>query len=244
MTKSPLSRALPVIAFTGCALFAFAAHAGPPVQGAAGKRFRFHGDTEFFGFSHFDPDGAADGVNAVGFGVGRPSNLDNGGFTQTPIYGLGFGYVFAQDRAIVGGKVSLVVNSRFDDDGADNDVTTTTTGGYVVPYFQWMFMPGNWARPYVEVRFGFGGGATRTNVDGPGGNVETTTHTISPVVGVGGGGHLFIIDAFSIDLGLNVDYFAPHARVTGDGVPDDAEDWDEVGDLVAIGVLLGFSAWF
>jgi len=222
---------------------------GRGVSGAAGKRFRLHADTEFLGVSIFDPDGSGDAVGAAGFGVGRPNTVDGGRIglgqiQQAPTYGFGFGYVFAQDRAIVGARASLIVNGTFDEapDSAV-DQSTTTVGGYIVPYFQWMFMPGNWARPYIEARLGFGGGATKVTTDAPGMDSEVTIHSISPNVGIGGGAHLFIIDAFSVDLGLNIDYFAPHGRATGD-VPDDAEDWDEIGDLVTIGVLAGFSVWF
>ncbi len=268
------ARALTVLSFAATALFATNALAAPPegdagvstsgsatasgtgtrtgmrgIRGASGKRFRLHADTEFLGVSIFDPDGPGDAVGAAGFGVGRPNTVDGGRIglgqiQQTPSYGLGFAYLFAQERALVGARASFIVNGTFDEaPDQELDQSTTTVGGYLVPYFQWMFLPDNWARPYVEVRLGFGGGATKVRAQGGGMENEVTVHTISPNVGVGGGAHLFIIDAFSFDIGLNVDYFAPHSRLSGD-VPDDAEDWEEVGDLVSIGVLAGFSVWF
>lgn len=266
------ARVLTVLSFAATALFATDLLAAPPegdagvstsgsatasgtrtgvrsIRGASGKRFRLHADTESFGFSIFDPDGPGDAIGAAGFGVARPNTVDGGRFgvgqiQQTPSYGLGFAYLFAQERALVGARASFIVNGTFDEaPDAELDQSTTTVGGYLVPYFQWMFLPGNWARPYVEARLGFGGGATRARSQGGGMENEVTLHTISPNVGVGGGAHLFILESFSIDLGLNIDYFAPHSRLTGD-VPDDAEDWEEIGDLVTIGTVVGFSVWF
>ncbi len=59
--------------------------------------------------------------------------------------------------------------------------------------------------------FRFGGNAAATRLET---NPETraSAGTIYPIVGIGGGAHIFLIDAFSIDVGLTFDYAAPHSK--------------------------------
>lgn len=239
---------IPSLVFAIAALACGSASAAPPVSGAEGKRFRIHADTEFAAMGIFDPDGSTGPIGYGGFGVGRPGVMDGNVITQQPSYGLGFGYMIVPGKGILGARLSMHGNGTIDeapDDAAD--VSTTNFGGYFVPYFQWMFLEGNWVRPYVEGRLGFGGGLTRVKgqLPGPmgGGDFEQTGHTISPNVGVGGGAHFFIVDAFSIDLGLNFDFFAPHGRTRGDGVTNDERDWDKTGYLFNFGALAGISIW-
>jgi hypothetical protein len=249
LTKlSMLAGSLVALAF---ALAPSEAAAKPKAKGAYGKPWRLHFETEFLGVTHFNPDGGDDDPDEkqtnVGFGIARPSVLDDhgalvgGAVFGRPLFGVGFGYAFSKERAIVGGKLALTV------DGIDvgDDTNETLVGGRLVPYFQWMFLPGSWVRPYVEVRLGFGG-AARVTSDPDDPDVEFTQHFIYPLVGAGGGVHLFPVDYFSVDLGLNFDYVAPHARDTFDGDPPPGEDesWDKLGDLVNFGVLLGASVWF
>jgi hypothetical protein len=118
-------------------------------------------------------------------------------------------------------------------------------GGRLVPYFQWMFLPGSWVRPYVEVRLGFGGSSRSFRDEMDPDEQRFTQHFIYPLVGVGGGVHLFPVDYFSVDLGLNFDYVAPHGRTTlRDPPPGFDDNWDKLGDLINFGVLLGVSVWF
>lgn len=223
------------------------AEARPKAKGAYGKPWRLHFESEFLGVSHFDRDGgdmdADDSQTNFGFGISRPSALDDGGlllFTR-PLIGVGFGYAFLDERLIVGGKVALTVDTIDIGTGDSN----TVVGGRLVPYIQWMFLPGRWARPYVEARVGFGGTASSSRVDNPvGDDIKQTVHVIYPVVGVGGGVHLFPVDYFSVDLGLNFDYAAPHTRQTFSDHPPDDTEWDKAGDFINFGVLLGASVWF
>lgn len=228
------------------------AAAKPNAKGAYGKPWRLHFESEFFGLSHFNGDGGVMGEDddkslSVGFGIGRVAYIDGGygaapfaAYVSRPVLSFGVGYAFSKERAIVGAKVALTV------DGFDvgEDSRSTLVGGRFIPYFQWMFLPGSWVRPYVEARVGFGGAARKVDPD-PEVDVRATTHVIYPQVGFGGGVHLFPVDYFSVDLGLNFDYLAPHTRTSyeGDPAPDNTE-WDKFGDVINFGVLLGASVWF
>jgi hypothetical protein len=234
------------------------AEAAPKAKGAYGKPWRLHFETELLGVTHFDRDGGDpdddDEWTSVGFGVARPSFIDGGagyadfggGFFPTFVYSrnvfaLGLGYAFSRERAIVGAKFALTVDGY----NLDEDSTQSAVGGRFVPYFQWMFLPESWVRPYVEVRVGFGGSALGVD-DSPDEDNRATGHLIYPQIGFGGGVHLFPVDYFSVDLGLNFDYLAPHTRTTFREHPPGVEDseWDKTGDLINFGVLLGGSVWF
>lgn len=231
-----LGIALPLLA--GLLVFG----ASQTAEAAKPKRFRLGVDTEFIGFTHFNPDGGdrEDNVNTFGFGVARLTPADQA--TPVPILGLSFGYVFLQDRAIVGAKAAFGVtaNSQPETEGG-----TTAVGGQLVPYFRWVFLPGKVVRPYIEGHVGVGGGAVTTEFEIADELVTSTGHVIYPVVGAGGGVHLFVTDAVSIDVGGGFDYFPPHTRRTSsETVPDDEQDWSKAGDTISFGVLAGISAWF
>jgi hypothetical protein len=233
------------------------AAAAPSAKGAKGKPWRLHFETELFGVTHFDADGGMMGVDdewtAVGFGVGRPSLIDGGGviggglpfvfYYTRPVFSFGVGYGFSRERAFVGAKVALTVDAV----DVQEDDRLVAVGGRLIPYFQWMFLPDSWVRPYVEVRVGFGG--TAVTVDTPVMGFDdrkTTGHVIYPQVGFGGGVHLFPTDYFSVDLGLNFDYLAPHGRTTyRDPTPaDEDSEFDKTGDLINFGILTGASVFF
>ncbi len=243
-----LCLALPV------SLLASTAHAAPPnVQGAEGKKLRMHFETEFFSFTHYNPAEPAnsmmdfDNINGIGFGVGQPIGIDRahlGGpsLTRAPTYGFGFGAVLLDSRAVLGGEATFVINQAKAQDSDQNDVVV---GGYLVPYFRWMFMKGSWVRPYVEARFGFGGGVYTVKDDSGPETVTFRDHTIFPTVGAGGGAMFFLSDFFSLDAGLNLDYAAPHGKATVDPDPTDmSDDWDKDGDLLNVSIALGASIWF
>jgi hypothetical protein len=120
-------------------------------------RFRFHVDTEPLGGAWFDADGQGESSLSFGVGVHRPSLLDGGGNTvfMRPLVGIGFGWVFADERAILGTKLALTVDGY---DLEDSD-RLLAVGGRFVPYFHWMFLPDHRVRPYLEARFGLGGSA-------------------------------------------------------------------------------------
>lgn len=255
MVLRALSLAL-AVAVVSWAAPAAAAPATAPTSRA--KRFRLHADTEFFGFTHFDdrtrPAMNRTDSNVVGFGVGRPTLTDSGAcagalfgacvLSVRPTWGLGFGYAFLEQRAVVGARFAFAVDGLFVDNAADH--TFTFVGGQFVPYFRWIFMPGRTFRPYVEGRLGLGGGAASFRDDD---DDRASVGVIYPTVGGGGGVHIFIIDAFSIDLGLNLDYMAPHDRTrtvteTPVGTVTNERGWEQVANVVNFSALAGFSVWF
>jgi len=236
------------------------ADAAPNVKGANNKRFRLHIDTSIFDFTHFNADGGSDDpdddaddeFNTVGFGPGRPNRIDGSasesllgvGLHPRPLLGIGFGYVFLGDRAVVGGRVALSI------DGVGlggNAGRGTLVSGELTPYFHWMFLPGRWIRPYVEGRFGFGGGTATSHgdLDNDGEDDDKSTdHLIYPTFGIGGGIHLFPVEYFSVDLGLDLDYVAPHTRQTSSVEGLDDTEWGKRGDAVVLAVRGGLSVWF
>ena len=234
---------LPCLALTGMLLASTEASAAEPSN--TGKRFRFHGELDVLSFSHFNPDGDGDNTNALGFGFGKTTGVDS--LLAVPSWSLGFGYVFLDSRAVVGGRfVFDLVSSGDEEDiaGQTFDTRSTVVSGQLVPYFRYIFMPGKRARPFLEGRFGFGGSATAFTA-GTDPETRTSTSTIYPIVGIGGGAHIFIIDAFSVDLAATFDYAAPHAKSrteVGDMTTED--DYDKVGDFINLAAQVGFSVWF
>jgi hypothetical protein len=240
-----------VPAALGAALFAASTDASAaPVAGADGKRFRLHGEFDVLSFYHYNPDGPGPNYNGGGFGIGRTNLIDAGGAVggailhPRPVWSLGFGFLFADYRALLGFKVAFAVDGFGDDDHNDaSDPAVTLVSGQLVPYFRWMFLPGKRFRPFIDVHVGFGGGAFVT--DNSFTDAHSTTSQIWPNVGTGGGVHIFVIDAFSVDLGLMFDYFAPFSAtdIRGPG-PDQNEDFQKQGDLLDVSAQAGMSVWF
>jgi opacity protein-like surface antigen len=252
--------------FLGTALaLAFApleADAAPPIAGGKGKRFRLSVDTEFFGWTHFNPDENDPGdpeepnTNVIGFGVNRWSLIDTPGdaggiYVGRPLANIGLGYVFAQERAIVGGRFGFAMEN-IPDNGEDDMSQDSITGasGMLAPYFRWVFLPGTWARPYVEGRLGMVGTSGRSvNRPDAGGQITNTVDVLGPVFGVGGGVHLFPTEYFSVDIGLNYDLRAPHVKSLsrienemGDTL-EDREGWRRTSIINGLGILVGISVW-
>ncbi len=234
---------LPCLLLAGLALASADASAAAPSNQS--KRFRFHGDLDVLSFTHFNPDGNGRNDNTIGFGIGRVNGVD--ATIALPTWSLGLGYVFLDGNAVVGAKVAFNLSSR----GGEEDPGTgpaesrdTTVGGQLIPYFRYIFMQGSRARPYLEGRFGFGG-STFSSVIESDPESRTTTNVIYPAVGLGGGAHIFIVDAFSVDLGLNFDYLAPHSKTREEiGNMTTDEDFSKNGDLINLAANVGFSAWF
>lgn len=224
----------------GVMLLSMDASAAGPTN--TGKRFRFHGELDLLSLSHFNPDGDGDNTNTLGFGFGKTTGVDAN--LLVPSWSLGFGYVFLDDRAVVGGRFVFDLASSSDDDDDDfDDWRTTVVSGQLIPYFRYIFMPGKRARPFLEGRFGFGGSAiSSTDNDS---DDRGTLSIIYPVVGFGGGAHIFIIDAFSIDLAATFDYAAPHSKTRSEvGDTTTETDYEKNGDFINVAAQVGFSVWF
>jgi hypothetical protein len=196
------------------------------------KKVRIHAGTDFFSFSHFNPDGGGEGINQLGFGIGRSTGLDRGlSFLNAGVVSLGAGAVILQGRAVVGGQIAFTV------DGIDvgNDGGTLIVGRFT-PYFNWMFGPFGRVRPWIGLRVGLGGSALHDE--------DAVARTIYPIVGLQGGAHIFLVDAVSLDLGLTFDYAAPHGRFECDCV-DNESDYTKLGDWFNLAMpYAGLSAWF
>lgn len=234
---------LPCFLLAGLAFASVDASAAEPT--GASKRFRFHGDVDVLSFTHFNPDGDGRNVNTIGFGFGRVNGVD--ATIAIPTWSLGFGYVFLGGNAVVGAKFAFNLSSTGDedDDGMGPvDSRVTIVGGQLIPYFRYIFLPGKRARPYMEGRFGVGG-TTFSSVVETDPEQRFTSNTVYPAVGLGGGAHIFIIDAFSVDVGVNFDYLAPHTKSkTEFGGMTMEEDYGKDGDLINLAANVGFSAWF
>ncbi len=224
------------------ALTAPEASAAEPTN--SGKQFRFHGELEPLAFTHWNPDGDGDNVNTFGFGFGRTTAIDAS--ILPPTWSLGFGYVFLDGNAIVGARFAFQVQTSKQDDESDmmdDDVRTTLVGGQLIPYFRYLFLPGKRVRPFVEGRFGVTG--TTVTARDEDDDFSSTTNSVGPVVGAGGGAHIFLTDAFSVDAGLTFDYFAPHSRNETTIADTTTEnDYEKDGDLLNIAAQVGFSVWF
>ncbi len=238
-----LQNILPLGALATTLALASVAHAGPgdtsTTKGTIGI------DTSFFGFGHWNPDGgpADDGTNFVGFGVGRAVATQNNIIQPAPLVGLRGGAVILGGNAVVGARLTFSVFAAVPEN--EDAGKTTVFNGELIPFFRYLFMPGNFIRPYVEGHVGLGGGLTKNVVDIPViGQVVTTGHQISPIVGAGGGAIFFLNEHFSVDVGLGFDYMAPHTRVTDDDPDTEEEGWDKAGDLISLEVLAGISGWF
>lgn len=223
---------------------AFDAEAAKPrAKGADGKPFRLHFDTDAFGFTHIDYDGGnvpddADKDNNLGFGIGRLTLADS----TLNSMGIGFGYGFLDSRAFVGARFSLVV----DGSNLGEDFHDTNFRSQFSPYFQWMFLPGSWVRPYVEGRIGIGGGViSATEFDGAGVETHRVTNTLFPFGGVGGGVHLFPVDYFSVDLGLNLTMagFYDKSKTTTGNVTAE-QDWNNRAFVFNLAAMVGVSTYF
>ncbi len=236
-------------------LTASIAEAAPTAKGAEGKRFRLHFDTELMGFTHLNRDGDfpnddADKDNCLGFGIGRLTAIDGGACNQplsaTNSIGIGFAYAFRETKAgrpILGGRFSLVVDGANLGESAGK---STWFRGQLQPYFQWMFMPGSWVRPYVEARLGIGGGVLGSKDTDGMGNEQTTVQNVMYVFGgFGGGAHFFPVDYFSVDLGLNMNLVGAFNK-SKQKVNDvsTSTDWDYNAFVFNMGVLTGVSVWF
>jgi hypothetical protein len=229
---------------------AFDAEAAKPrARGADNKPFRLHFDTDAFGFTHYNRDNCngcthdQDVDNSVGFGIGRLTLADS----TLNSMGIGFGYGFLNSRAFLGARFSLVV----DGSNLGEDNKTTNFRAQFQPYFQWMFLPGSWVRPYVEARIGIGGGVIEeVFFEDTGAETRVKRNTVYPFGGVGGGVHLFPVDYFSVDLGLNLTMAGDYAkerrveRGPGGGEVVFDGDLDNQAFVFNLAAMVGVSTYF
>ena len=211
----------------------------------AGSRFRFHGELDALSFSHFNPSGDGSSRNSFGFGLGRTTGTDM--LIAPPSWALGFGYVLSGGNAIVGGRFAF--NLETSDDETDEmgeafSSRTTVVGGQFVPYFRYLFRPGERVRPFLEARIGFGGSSSTARVDTDP-ELRASIMEIHPTAGIGGGAHIFLINAFSVDLGVTADYAAPYMKSRlENGDTETESDYDKRGDFFNLAAQVGFSVWF
>lgn len=242
LIRAALPPCLALATLLTTALVSSSAHAAPDRK--SGIRIRLHGDLDFLSFYHINPDGDGDSINGGGFGIGRTSLIDSGSagtLHPRPVWTLGVGVVLLDERLNVGAKFSFAVDGV--QSLADGVSSVTLVSGHFVPYVRWIFLPGQRFRPFVEGHFGLGGGSSRTNAED--GDNSTTGRSIYPLVGLAGGVHIFVIDAFSFDVGLGFDYVAPHTRnVTVLAGDREVTDWNKAADVINLAVTTGISAWF
>lgn len=248
--------------FIGLA-FVTEAQAAPKrtVQGAIGARFRFHAATDAFGFQYAVPRGedldavedpdpeavlgasaTAEGpaLNRIGVGLGRLSLADEGAMQilrPMPGWSVGFGVMFAEFRAVAGARVHVAYESLDDGDGPRLGLVS----GQFVPYLRWLGRAGERVRPYGELRIGLGGGAIGQRNDAGSGVLRT----LYPTVGLEAGAAIFVVDYFSVDVGLGADYFAPFGRAKAEsGGTTIRSDWLRSADVLNAALTVGFSVWF
>jgi|GEM_PF-1934765 len=251
------------VLFFGLSLtLATPAQAAPKrVEGAIGARFRFHAATDAFGFQYAVPRGqdfddiddadpeallgagaTAQGpaINRLGVGLGRLSLADEGSMQilrPMPGWSVGFGAMFAEYRAVAGARVHVAYDSLDDGDGPRLGLVS----GQFVPYVRWLGRAGERVRPYGELRVGLGGGAIRQRNDAGTGVLRT----LYPTVGVEAGAAIFVVDYFSVDVGLGADYFAPFGRAKAEsGGMTLRSDWLRSADVLNAALTVGFSVWF
>lgn len=232
----------PAIAFVATALLSTTALAAPNPT-LEDKKVRIHAGTDFLGFTHFNPDGGSDdGINTIGFGIGRPTGLDRGsaGFSFVGLGTVAFGAaaILLNGHIAVGGELAFTV------DGVDvGDDPNTLVLGRFTPYFNYMFGPFGRIKPWVGLRFGMGGSALHGDtIDIMGMPVDGVYRTVYPIVGINGGAHIFVADSVSVDAGITFDYAAPHSKLECDGCDD---DYDKDGDWINMSFpYVGLSAWF
>lgn len=244
----PLRSLLPAAALVLALGLASAPAAAAPTPAAnPSPRVRVHFDTDFFGFTHWNPESSdrpEANVNTLGFGIGRLSLIDGGtALLDRSLLALGVGAVILGGRAVVGARVAFVVDGFLRDGGND-----TALGGRLVPYFNYMFNPAGRVRPYIGARLGFGGGAVTSEEQFGGATTRSRVSVIYPLVGAQGGVHVFLVERVSLDAGLAFDYAAPFGKAEQiePAPPPDTDEpgFEQVGNVLNAAVTLGLSAWF
>lgn len=242
--RMPLRSVVPVTVLALAIVLPSAPAHAAPSSGAAGAKVRVHVDTDFFGFTHYDPessDNPSANVNTLGFGVGRLSLIDGGtALFDRPLIAFGAGAVILGGRAVVGARAAFVVDGFLRDDSND-----TAVGGRLVPYFNYIFNQRGRVRPYIGLRFGLGGGSLTTEGEFGGAPTRDRISVIYPIVGAQGGVHVFLADRVSLDPGLAFDYAAPFGK-TQRLEPDNGVDTELelAGHVLNAALTLGLSMWF
>jgi len=177
-------------------------------QGLEGA-LRFHLEVPFLGFDST---------------TRTPDGLDEGDTTNTTTFGpsadgLGFGVGYGVTADIlVGANVVLNLTSRSPEEG-DSESTTNLA---LAPYVEFLFGEGD-IRPFV-------GGNLFLSVE----SEENITRSRYGLGGLGGV-HIFLADAFSIDVSGRL-YFNVGSDTVESGVGDATTDITQVGLMALVGV--------
>lgn len=270
--QRPLLATLPLLAALSTATGAAPAGAADPESRVKGK-LRLHLDTDFFGWTHGrefnDPDADLPPheiikVNRVGFGFARPlqgdsssvvaSDLDSVLYSAgSSMFGLGLGYGVTK-HLIVGARMGLSFDHLSSPN--DNDADTKSTFNYFstvfTPYLEVLPLTTGRVLPFILFRTGFSAGALGYREHGTSpltGDYSTLSRssTIAPTVGLGGGAHFFITDAFSFDASLMFDYrwyFSKSLSRDSETDVTDETDWRRTWQSFTLGAVVGFSVWF
>jgi len=233
------------------------------------KRFRLTLGTEVMGLTYLNPvevgtftDKAPNttifGLGAARVGVNLPS-------TPLTTFEFGFGYLI-NEQLIVGVEVFLggtTASSKGQNSEINGGSTvyydyknkTSAFGGGLIPYIHYIFTTEGPLRPFAEFRFGFGGVRNWNYSESQNAAGSSATRvvaeSITPTVGLGGGVHLFLSDAVSLDLGLTFDYMAPYQRPVkttienpdGDTTTNANADYQKSSNAFNLGFPLGISIW-
>lgn len=222
---------------------------------APGGKVRVHLDTEALSYTHarnyYDPGEVPDPrnprTNVIGFGAGRPLNIDGNPIGGPSVIALGVGYGIHR-HLILGARFGMNLSHTWDrnndpNDGGNDDSVTQFVGTFT-PYLEILPIAEGPILPFILFRTGFTG-ATLTANDGPNWG---RTGAMAPLLGVGFGAHAFVTQFFSVDFGLTFDYrwFHGIGRIGGPNVPPNtpAPVWGRTAQSLTVAATIGVSTWF
>lgn len=210
----------------------------PPELGRIRHRHRLHIDTDLFAWRRWtewrddgnDDNNHLDSLSILG---GVPLFGVPGGIVG-PVGNIKAGYAYGlTDRVVLGFRLGLGWQ-RLSAPGSDG--ASGVFSAAMVPYFEYVFRPGQAVRPYFGARFGIGGSTLTDNS----GDARTTVGTIGPTMGASAGLHAFITERVSLDPAITFDYQLTYARSK---TADMSTDLEKQARSPNIALALGLSVW-